>query len=181
MSPGSAPPHRLRAFVVRTLLLFGFWLLLLEPESLALAVMGVDWAVGALAALAAAALSLRLLPPARRAPRLWPLLRFLVRFPVQSLVAGLDVARRALDPRLPVSPTLLQHRSALPPGTSRTLFGALSSQIPGTLAVDLDDPERLLYHCLYRPDAAGRGLAADEALFRKLLGQGSARGGEPPA
>jgi multicomponent Na+:H+ antiporter subunit E len=104
-----------------------------------------------------------------------------LRFPVQSLLAGLDVARRALDPRLPVSPTLLQHRTALPPGTSRTLFGALSSQVPGTLTVDLDEPERLLYHCLDRPDRAARGLAADEALFRELLGQGGARGRGPPA
>jgi hypothetical protein len=87
MRPGSASPHRLRAFIFRTLLLFGFWLLLLEPESLALAVMGVDWAVGALAALAAAALSLRLLPPARSAPRLRPLLRHLLRFPVTAGVA----------------------------------------------------------------------------------------------
>ena len=181
MPPGSARTRRLRAFIIRTVLLFGFWLLLLEPESVAPAAIGIDWAVGALAALAAAALSLRLLPPARRALRLWPLLRYLLRFLVQSLLAGLDVARRALDPRLPVHPSLLQRPTALPPGTSRTLFGALSSQMPGTLTVDLEKPERLLYHCLDRPDRAAWGLAADEALFCELLGQGAARGGRPPA
>lgn len=172
------PLLRPRAFVIRSLLLFGFWLLLLEPESLAPAAIGVDWAVGALTALAAAALSLRLLPPAPRAPRLPALLRYLLRFLVQSLLAGLDVARRALDPRLPIDPGLLRQPTSLPPGAVRTLFGALTSQVPGTLAVDLDDPGRLLYHCLHSPQDAARGLTVDEALFRRVLGSGAAKDGD---
>ena len=163
---------------MRFMLLFGFWLLLLEPESLARAAIGVDWTVGVLAGLGAALLSLRLLPPAPGVPRPWPLLRLLLRFLFQSLVAGLDVARRALDPRLPVDPGLLQQPTALPPGTARALFGALTSQVPGTLAVgsmvDPDAPDRLLYHCLDRGQDATRGLAADEALLLRVMGRGDA-------
>lgn len=162
--------HRISAFAARSLLFFGFWLLLLEPESLAPAAIGADWAVGVLAALAAALLSLRLLPPVAQTPRPWPLLHYLVRFFMQSLLAGFDVARRALDPRLPLAPGPLIHPTALPKGTTaRTLFGAVSSQVPGTLAVDLDASDHLLYHCLYGPQEAARGLAADEALFLRML------------
>jgi hypothetical protein len=60
--------HRPRALVARSLLLFGFWLLLLEPDSLSPAEIGVDLFVGAFAAFAAALVSLRLLPPAARGP-----------------------------------------------------------------------------------------------------------------
>jgi multicomponent Na+:H+ antiporter subunit E len=173
------PLHRPRAFVIRSLLFFGFWLLLLEPKSLALAAIGVDWAVGALAALAAAALSLRLLPAAPRGPRPWLLLRYLLRFLGQSLAAGLDVARRALDPRLPVGPVLLRQPTALPPGTARALFGAVTSQVPGTLCIGAGDADELLYHCLDNGPDAARALARDEALLRDVLGAGGPRAAEP--
>lgn len=163
-------PHRPHAFAARSLLLFGLWLLLLEPDSLAPAAVGVDWLVGALAAAAAALLSLRLLPPAPRGPRAWPLVRYLLRFSMQSLLGGLDVARRALDPRLPLDPGLFAQPTALRGATRRALFGALTSHVPGTLAVDLDDPERLLYHSLDQGQDAARGLTADEALFLTVLG-----------
>jgi len=171
--------HRLRALVARSLLLFGFWLLLLEPDSLSPAAIGVDLFVGAFAGFAAALVSLRLLPAAARGPRLWPLVRYLLRFLMQSLLAGLDVARRALDPRLPVDPGLLRQPTALRGATRRALFGALTSQVPGTLAVGLDDPDRLLYHCLNQGQDSARGLAADEALFLKVLGGGAETSGQP--
>jgi multicomponent Na+:H+ antiporter subunit E len=115
-------------------------------------------------------LSLRLVPPSPSTPRPWPLLRLGLRFLIQSLLAGLDVARRALDPRLPMSPSLLRQPTALTPGPRRALFGALTSQVPGTLAVGSGDRDALLYHCLDHPQDAARGLATDEALFLAGLG-----------
>jgi multicomponent Na+:H+ antiporter subunit E len=170
--------HRTRALVARSLLFFGFWLLLLEPDPLAPAQVGVDWLVGASAAFSAALVSLRLLQPAAAGLRLRPLLHFLLRFLRQSLMAGLDVARRALDPRLPLDPGMLRQPTALHGATSRTLFAALTSQVPGTLAVDLDDRARLLYHCLDQTQNPGPGLATDEALFLEVLGgaDGTGRG-----
>jgi multicomponent Na+:H+ antiporter subunit E len=173
--------HRSIAFAIRSVLLFGFWLLLLEPDSFSVAAIGIDWAVGALAAAGAALLSLRLLPPGQGAPRPWPLLRLLLRFLTQSLLAGLDVARRALDPRLPLSPGLIRHRTGLPPGPGRALFGALTSQVPGTLAVESKRPGELLYHCLDVRQDVARGLAADEALYLKVsAGGGAGRRGPRP-
>ena len=170
--------HRPIGFVLRSMLLFGLWLLLLEPESFALGDIGPDWAVGAVTAGCAALLSMRLLPPARHQLRLWPLLRFVVRFLVQSLLAGLGVARRALDPRLPVAPGLLRQPTALPEGTLRALFGAVSSQVPGTICVDSAGRDLLLYHCLDQGPEAARALAADEALLLKALGQGDSGAAE---
>ncbi len=160
--------HRSVSFAVRSLLFFGFWLLLLQPKSWSMAVIGVDWAVGAVTALGAALLSLRLLPPSSRAPRPWPLLRFALRFVTQSVVAGVDVARRALDPRLPLDPGLLVQPTTLPRGTARALFGAAASQVPGTLAVAADDDDDLLFHCLDRGRDVAAGLARDEALFLRI-------------
>lgn len=163
------PLDRSRALVARSLLLFGFWMLLLQPDSLAPADVGVDWLVGALASVGAGLLSLRLLPPVRRRPHPGPLLRYLLRFWVQSLLGGLDVARRALDPRLPVDPGLLRQPTALPGGISRALFGAVTSQVPGTLAVGAGEPRHLLYHCLDQGQDVTRALATDEALFRRII------------
>jgi multicomponent Na+:H+ antiporter subunit E len=168
------PRYRIRAFFARLLLFFGFWLLLLEPESLALSEVGAGVLVGVCAAVAAALLSLRLLPPARRAPRPWPLFQFLLRFAAQSVVAGLDLARRALDPRLPLAPGLLRLPTALPDGTGRAVFGAMTGQVPGTMPVGGGEPDHLLIHCLDRHQDVARAYAADEALFLRALGDGGA-------
>src|SRR6516162_1496559 len=63
-----------------------------------------DLLVGALAAAAATCVSLRLLPPGQRTFRPRALATFLLRFGRQSAGAGIDVARRALHPRLPLYP-----------------------------------------------------------------------------
>lgn len=165
---GVKPMRRSVSFAVRSLLLFGFWLLLFQPESWSIAVIGVDWAVGGVTSIGAALLSLRLLPTSSQAPRPWPLLRFGLRFLTQSLIAGVDVARRALDPRLPLDPGLLCQPTGLPRGTARALFGAAASQVPGTLAVAVDDDDGLLFHCLDRGRDVAAGLATDEALFLRI-------------
>ena len=159
-----------RAFAARSLLLFGFWLLLLEPDSLAPVEVGADWLVGALAAAGATLMSLRLLPPAPRGPRAWLLARNLLRFLIRPLLGGLAVARWALDPRLPFDPGRFLQPTALRGATRRALFGALTRQIPGTLAVELDDPEGLLYLCLDWGQHAAHGQDADQALFQRLRG-----------
>jgi multicomponent Na+:H+ antiporter subunit E len=166
--------RRTVSFTLRCGLLFGFWLLLLEPEQPAAGAVdldwAIDWAVGGGAAVLAALLSLRLLPPSAAVPRPDALLRFLWRFLFQSMGASLDVARRAFDPRLPVRPGLLRQPTALPEGGVRALFGAVTSQVPGTLAIGSVDQDTLLYHCLDRSQDAGAALAKDEASFAKVLG-----------
>jgi multicomponent Na+:H+ antiporter subunit E len=163
-------PHRLTAFVTRLLLLFVFWLMLLNPESFSPTAIGVDLAVGVLAAAAASGLSLRLLPPIRPMPRPWGLFRLLLRFLMQSLAGGLSVALRAFYPRLRLAPGFIRHPTQLPPGSARALFGALTSQVPGTLAIASDRLGELQYHCLNPHQGVEPGLANDETLFRAALG-----------
>lgn len=161
--------HRLAAGATRFLLLFAFWLLLLSPESLSPAAIGLDLAVGAIAAAAAALFSLRLTPPSVRTPRPWLLFRLLLRFLWQSLIGGLDVARRALDPRMPMTPGIIRHQTRMRSGPARALFGALTSQVPGTLAIGSEQTGELLYHCLDPDPGVAHSLATDEALFRAAL------------
>jgi multicomponent Na+:H+ antiporter subunit E len=111
------------------------------------ALAGADaWTVGAPAVLLATGASLRLAP--RRAPwRLWPALRFLAFFIVQSLYAGFDVALRAFAPRPRLAPALIDYRLRLPPGPVRVLFANVVSLVPGTLSTELTD-KQLRVHVL---------------------------------
>jgi hypothetical protein len=45
------------------------------------------------------------------------------------------------------------------------MFGALTSQVPGTLAIGSETPGEILYHCLDRHGDTVQTLAADESLF----------------
>jgi multicomponent Na+:H+ antiporter subunit E len=70
-----------------------------------------------------------LLPTVLRLPLLVPF------FLWESLRGGADVALRALRPRLPLSPAIIQHRLRLPPGPAPVMMASLVSLMPGTLAI----------------------------------------------
>lgn len=129
-----------------------------------------DVAAGVLAIAAAVVLSLRLLPPVST-PSLPGTLRFAVRFLVQSLRAGLDVARRAFDPSLPLQPGFVEHPTALAPGTRRNALVAVLSLQPGTLPVPDAAGDALRIHCLDEREPIQAQLAADEAAFRAMAGR----------
>ena len=104
-----------------------------------------SWLVGTPVILFATTVSLLLLPPF-----LWSLtgtLRFVPFFLWRSLSGGVDVARRALHPRLPISPGLFDHRWRLPPGLPRVFMANTVSLLPGTLSAELDE-EYLHVHVL---------------------------------
>jgi multicomponent Na+:H+ antiporter subunit E len=156
MSSAAAAFARATGFLILWLVLAGF-----NPGDLpaaAVAVVGATWA------------SLRLLPPG--GPRLSPrgVARLALRFPLQSLTAGIDVARRALDPRLPLRPGFVTVPPRLPPGTQREAFCAFASLLPGTLPVDTNGDGTLLVHCLDVSQPVAAQMAADEALFVRALG-----------
>jgi multicomponent Na+:H+ antiporter subunit E len=139
------------------------WLVLagVNPGDLpaaAVAVVGATWA------------SLRLLPSG--GSRLSPMgiARLALRFPRQSLMAGIDVARRALDPRLPLCPGFVTVSPRLPPGTQRDAFCAFASLLPGTLPIDTNEDGTLVVHCLDVGQPVAAQMAADEDLFARALG-----------
>ena len=95
-----------------------------------------SWLVGAPVVLFTTLASVVLLPSL---PFTWSLLgivRFVPFFLWRSLYGGVDVARRALHPRLPVSPGLFEYQWRLPPGLPRIFMANIVSLLPGTLSVD---------------------------------------------
>jgi multicomponent Na+:H+ antiporter subunit E len=130
-------------------------------------------AFGVLAAAGAAALSLRLMPPAPGRLRLAAGLRLAASFTRGSLLGGIDVARRAFDPRLPLHPGWIRHPMRLPPGPVRVWWGDLVSLMPGSLAAG-DDERGLLVHCLDARQDVANELAAHEGRLRAFLGDDAA-------
>jgi multicomponent Na+:H+ antiporter subunit E len=149
------------SLALRAALFFGLWLVLAGPEGLL---------VGALAAAAAGWVSLRLMPPRGVPWRLVTAVR-LARSVVQETVAGgIDVARRAFDPRLPLSPGLVRHTMALPPGLAQDGFRALASLQPGALPSGCDADGSLVVHALDTGLPIAAGMARAEAMFAEAVG-----------
>ncbi len=127
-----------------------------------------DLAVGLIAAIAATAASLRLLPGDGGAIVPGAALAFAGRFLWQSLAAGIDVARRAFDPKLPLATGLVTFRPSLARGTARDLFTTISAMMPGTLPTGDDGKDGLVIHCLDRHQPVATEMARDEARLRRL-------------
>lgn len=161
-TPIPAPGRLARAATARGAMLLAFWVMLIGPGA-------ADLAVGLVTAAAAACVSLRLLPAgsARLHPAALPGL--VLRFAWQSVVAGWDVARRALDPRLPVRPGFVAYPVGLPPGPACNLFTTLTSLLPGTVPAG-DEGGALLYHCLDVAQPVAAQLAEEEAALSRALG-----------
>lgn len=128
-----------------------------------------DLPAGAAAVVAATWTSLRLLPPdgTRGSPA--AMVRLALRFLCQSVIAGADVARRALDPRLPLRPGFVAYPVGFPPGTTRNVFTTLTSLLPGTVPIEEASGE-LVYHCLDVDQPVVSQLAAEEAALKQALG-----------
>ncbi len=150
------------AYGVRLVLLLVIWWILSGSTE--------DWWFGLPLAAAAAALSLWLTPPATYRLRLSRLPRFAGFFLGQSLLAGWDVARRTLSPRLPLRPELLSLPLGLPAGAPTWWLMLTISLLPGTLSVRLDRHRMLEVHCLDAGlDVAG-SVQTTERHIARLFG-----------
>ncbi len=143
-----------------------FWVIIAGTEP-------VDLLFGAPAALIVTWASLQLLPLGTRRLHVVALAKLVPRFLYQSIRAGVDVAWRALDPRLPLQPGFVTYRPRLPPGTALSAFCTVTSLLPGTLPSGTDDSGHLMIHCLDKSQPVADQLAAEEALLMKALGYGS--------
>jgi multicomponent Na+:H+ antiporter subunit E len=140
---------------------FGLWVVLIGLDP-------VDLAVGVGTAAAATWTSLRLLPPGSHRLRLAALPRLALRFVWQSVIAGVDVARRAFAPRLPLRPGFVVYPTRYPRGPARNAFASLTSLLPGTVPAR-DDEQGLLYHCLDVGQPVTEQLAAEEDAVSRAL------------
>ncbi|HEV8463511.1 MAG TPA: Na+/H+ antiporter subunit E [Pseudolabrys sp.] len=143
-----------------------FWVIIAGTEP-------VDLLFGAPAALIVTWASLQLLPPGTRRLRVVALARLVPRFLYQSIGAGVDVAWRALDPRLSLQPGFVTYRPRLPPGAALSAFCTVTSLLPGTLPSGTDESGRLMIHCLDKDQPIANQLATEEALLMEALGYGS--------
>jgi multicomponent Na+:H+ antiporter subunit E len=152
------------AVVVRAVGFLALWMILagFYPADLPAIVVAVG---------AATWVSLRLLPPGAHHWSLFAIARLALRFPYQSVVAGVDVAWRALAPDLRLRPGFVTFSPRLPPSTARDAFCALASLMPGTLPADTNADGTLLVHCLDIGQPAAAQLAVEEALFAQALGR----------
>ena len=130
----------------------------------------VDLLPGLVAAVAATWTSVRLLPPGKSPVQPLALAGLALRYLRQSVIAGADAARRALDPRLPLRPGFVRYPVGLHPGAARNAFTTLMSLMPGTLPIASDEGSALLVHCLDIGLPVTAQLAAEEALLVRVMG-----------
>jgi len=127
-----------------------------------------DLPVGVTASALALWISLLLMPRSDVSLRLVPLAVLAFRLLSFSIIAGIDVARRALLPRLDLNPGFVAVPLTLPPGTSRNAFLVYQSLQPGTLPAGTEG-DRLQVHCLDASQPVIESVAADEALLKKAI------------
>ena len=126
--------------------------------------------LGAVTALAASRISLFLSPPQGWRPRPMALVLFALRFLRQSVIAGTDIAWRALTPAMPLRPGFVLHRTGLPPGHARGVFRMLASLLPGSLPAGPEVENAVPVHLLDTGRPALAELAAEEARFTWAFG-----------
>ena len=171
--PTSPPPtkagSRLRTAVARGALYFAFWLLLLPSPKMA------DLALGALAALGATWVSLRLLPPEAGHLRFGVMLALMPHFVWESILAGIDVARRALSADMALKPGFVDCPMAFPPGLARNTFTTISSLLPGSVPAG-DGDEKVIYHCIDLTQPVVEQLREEERILARALVAGQSHG-----
>jgi multicomponent Na+:H+ antiporter subunit E len=153
----------------RGIAFFLLWMLLMQSLKPA------DLAVGLLTCVGATWTSLHLMPPASGCVRFGQLLALLPHFLWESVLAGVDVARRSLHPRLPLSPGFVTCSLSFPRGFARNTFATITSLLPGSVPA-AEDEEALVYHCLDDRSPVVEQLLNEERLFARALVAGRRHG-----
>jgi multicomponent Na+:H+ antiporter subunit E len=121
-----------------------------------------SWWIGAPAVAGAVIISVTLVPPLGLVWR--EAMGFVPFFLWHSLKGGVDVARRSFDPRMPITPELIEYPLRLPPGLPSVILVNTVSLLPGTLSAELGG-QVLRVHVL---DSLGDFLAELEALEQRV-------------
>ncbi|MFO1413876.1 MAG: Na+/H+ antiporter subunit E [Burkholderiales bacterium] len=151
-----------RAAVARGIAFALLWAVLLPSTKAG------DIAMGAFATVTATMLSLRLLPPASGRVRVPLLLLQVPRLLWESIVAGVDVARRAFAAEPPARTGFVTYRTALRPGVARNGFTAITGLLPGTVPAE-ETGDAIVYHALGTAQPVVESLAAEERRLAPIL------------
>ncbi len=84
----------------------------------------------------------------------WAVLRYLPWLLWEIVKANLDVAKRVIDPSLPISPSLFNAPVSQKTDLGQTIYANSITLTPGTVSVDLD-PGVILVHALHEGAADG--------------------------
>jgi multicomponent Na+:H+ antiporter subunit E len=141
---------------------FLLWMLLIQS------VKPSDLAMGVLASVGATWTSLRLLPPSSGGLRFGRLLVHLPHFVWESVLAGVDVARRALHPGMPLRPGFVTCPLSFPPGFARNTFATITSLLPGSVAAG-EVEGAVVYHCLDTTSPVMEQIWKEERLLARAL------------
>ena len=82
----------------------------------------------------------------------WRALLFWPWLASEIVKANMDVSRRVLDPRLPISPTLVRVNASQKTDLGQVIYANSITLTPGTVSVDLQD-DYILVHALTREGA----------------------------
>lgn len=122
--------------------------------------------IGIPAVLAAAGISTAMLPPLS-----WSwigALKFARFFGRESVLGGIDVARRAFDPRMPLDPGVVRCDVSLESDFARVAVANTSSLLPGSLVLDIEGPT-FHVHALDVGRDAARSVELTERCAAELL------------
>ena len=161
-APAALPASMLSTALWRGTAFFLLWMLLMQSLKPGDLVMGLFACAGA------TWVSLRLLPPSFGGLRFGSLLALLPHFLWESVLAGVDVARRALHPGLPLHPGFVTCPLGFPPGFARNTFATITSLMPGTVAAD-EAEGMLVYHCLDTTAPVVEQIWKEERLLARAL------------
>ncbi len=134
-----------------------------------------SWWIGAPAVVLSVMASMALIPPV---PLVWSAwLRFAPFFFIRSLMGGVDVAWRALHPRLPIAPDLIEYPLNLPPGLAQVVMINMVSLLPGTLSAELDQRVLKVHVLDSRNDFKSELVAIEQHVARMFGLSGNVNGG----
>jgi multicomponent Na+:H+ antiporter subunit E len=83
----------------------------------------------------------------------WRLLRYAPWLVWQVFLANLHVARRILDPELPIDPSVIRVKPGQKRDLGRVIYANSITLTPGTVSIDIDENE-ITVHALTRETAA---------------------------
>lgn len=152
-----------RAVILRALVLAAGWWTLSEGDP-----SGLTFGAVVITAALISSISLTSLPPSNW--RLVGLVRFAITFLVGSVRGGIDVACRALSPRVRVEPCVMHYTLRLPEGSARNLLLGIVSLMPGTLAITCEG-RSLDVHVIAVRSSFAEDLATLEATVADATGE----------
>lgn len=124
--------------------------------------------VGAVVSAAAAWGSLKLLPAGSRSVSLWRSIKEFPGFLHNSLRGGLDVAYRALHPRMPLNTGWVRFKTRLPAGLPRLTLASETTLLPGSLVAGSRE-DILFVHCLDKGQDIAGSLRIEEVRIARTL------------